>query len=105
VPQASGDLIKIIWWVSHWSAIAPSERRSVRHRFENTGARRKQGACLFSKRLEKGRFVWPSAKEGKIALTPAQFAMLLEGIRRTSKQPGDCFPEASAGCPCAPGGL
>jgi hypothetical protein len=31
-----------------------------------------QGACLFSKRLEKGRFVWPSAKEGKIALTPAQ---------------------------------
>jgi len=38
------------------------------------------GACLFSKRLEKGRFVWPSAKEGKIALTPAQLAMLLEGI-------------------------
>ncbi len=42
-----GDLIKIIWWDG-------------------------QGACLFSKRLEKGRFVWPSAKEGKIALTPAQ---------------------------------
>ncbi|MGY3438013.1 MULTISPECIES: transposase [unclassified Marinovum] len=39
-----------------------------------------QGACLFSKRLEKGRFVWPSAKEGKIALTAAQLAMLLEGI-------------------------
>ena len=38
-----------------------------------------EGACLFSKRLEKGRFVWPSAKEGKIALTPAQLAMLLEG--------------------------
>ena len=50
-----GDLIKIIWWDG-------------------------QGACLFSKRLEKGRFVWPSAKEGKIALTPAQLAMLLEGI-------------------------
>ena len=33
-----------------------------------------------SKRLEKGRFVWPSAKDGKIALTPAQLAMLLEGI-------------------------
>ena len=41
---------------------------------------RKQGTCLFSKRLEKGRFVWPPAKEGKIALTPAQLAMLLEGI-------------------------
>ena len=24
-----------------------------------------QGACLFTKRLERGRFVWPSAKEGK----------------------------------------
>ena len=33
-----------------------------------------------SKRLEKGRFVWPSAKDGKVALTPAQLAMLLEGI-------------------------
>ena len=75
-----GDLIKIIWWVSHCRATGPSERRSVRHWFENTGARSKQGACLFSKRLEKGRFVWPSAKEGKIALTPAQLAMLLEGI-------------------------
>ena len=49
-----------------------------RHRFERPW--RKQGACLFSKRLEKGRFVWPAAKEGKIALTPAQLAMLLEGI-------------------------
>jgi transposase len=35
---------------------------------------------LFPKRLEKRRFVWPAAKEGKIALTPAQLAMLLEGI-------------------------
>jgi transposase len=50
-----GDLIKIIWWDG-------------------------QGACLFSKRLERGRFVWPAAKDGKIALTPAQLAMLLEGI-------------------------
>ena len=30
-----------------------------------------------SKRPEKGRFVWPSAKDGKIALTPAQLAMEL----------------------------
>ena len=50
-----GDLIKMIWWDG-------------------------QGACLFSKRLEKGRFVWPSAKDGKVALTSAQLAMLLEGI-------------------------
>jgi len=39
-----------------------------------------QGACLFSKRLEKGKFVWPSAKDGKLFLSPAQLAMLLEGI-------------------------
>ena len=32
-----------------------------------------------SKRFEKGRFVWPAAKDGKIALSPAQLAMLLEG--------------------------
>ncbi len=31
-----------------------------------------------SKRLERGRFVWPSAKEGKVALTPAQLAMLFD---------------------------
>ena len=39
-----------------------------------------QGARLFSMRLEKGRFVWPTAKVGKIALNPAQSAMLLERI-------------------------
>ena len=50
-----GDLLKIIWWDS-------------------------QGACLFSKRLEKGRFVWPAAKDGKVSVTAAQLAMLLEGI-------------------------
>ena len=50
-----GDLIKIIWWDG-------------------------QGACLFSKRLERGRFVWPSPKTGTISLTPAQLSMLLEGI-------------------------
>jgi transposase len=50
-----GDLIKVIWFDG-------------------------QGACLFSKRLEKGRFVWPSATNGKLSLTPAQLSMLLEGI-------------------------
>ncbi|MEL6370221.1 MAG: IS66 family insertion sequence element accessory protein TnpB [Pseudomonadota bacterium] len=49
-----GDLLKIIWWDL-------------------------QGACLFSNRLEKSRFVWPAAKDGKISITPAQLSMLLEG--------------------------
>ena len=38
------------------------------------------GVCLLIKRLEKGRFVWPQAKDGVIALTPAQLAMLAKGI-------------------------
>jgi hypothetical protein len=32
-------------------------------------------------------FVWRSARDGKIALTPAQLAMLLEGIDRRLPQP------------------
>ena len=50
-----GDLIKVIWWDG-------------------------QGACLFCKRLEKGRFVWPSPAEGKVLISQAQLAMLLEAI-------------------------
>ena len=50
-----GDLIKVLWWDG-------------------------QGMCLFSKRLEKGRFIWPRAPNGAVALTPAQLSMLLEGI-------------------------
>ncbi|SXF05870.1 ISEc8 transposase [Klebsiella variicola] len=38
------------------------------------------GLCLLTKRLERGRFAWPSARGGKVFLTPAQLAMLLEGI-------------------------
>lgn len=50
-----GDLIKLLW----------ADR---------------DGLCLFAKRLEKGRFVWPQATSGAIHLTPAQLSMLLEGI-------------------------
>jgi transposase len=39
-----------------------------------------QGLCLYAKRLEKGRFIWPQAKDGAVSLTAAQLAMLLEGI-------------------------
>ena len=35
---------------------------------------------MFAKRLEKGRFVWPSPADGCVVLTPAQLGMLLEGI-------------------------
>ncbi len=50
-----GDIIKLLWWDG-------------------------QGMCLFAKRLEKGRFIWPQAQSGSVALTPAQLSMLLEGI-------------------------
>ena len=39
-----------------------------------------QGFCLFAKRLDSGRFVWPATKEGSVMLTPAQLSMLVEGI-------------------------
>lgn len=39
-----------------------------------------QGACLFSKRLEHGRFQWPSPADGVVTITPAQLGYLLEGI-------------------------
>ena len=58
-----GDLIKIIW---------------------HDG----QGACLFAKRLERGKFIWPvtsasrasGTTNGTVHLSPAQLGYLLEGI-------------------------
>ncbi len=50
-----GDLIKVIWYDG-------------------------QGSCLFSKRVDRGRFVRPSSKDGKLVLSPAQLSMILEGI-------------------------
>lgn len=46
-----------------------------------------RGPCLFARRLEKGRFVWPSPADGKVSVTPAQLSMLLEGRDwRTSRR-------------------
>ena len=39
-----------------------------------------QGACLFTKRLERGRFVWPSAADGMVTISIAQLSYLLSGI-------------------------
>ena len=50
-----GDRIKLLWWDG-------------------------DGLCLFAKRLERGRFVWPRATSGVVSLTPAPLSMLLEGI-------------------------
>ncbi len=39
-----------------------------------------QGLVLYAKRLERGRFIWPQARDGVVSLTSAQLSMLLEGI-------------------------
>lgn len=39
-----------------------------------------QGLCLFAKRLERGRFVWPSSVGDAVTISPAQLGYLLEGI-------------------------
>lgn len=50
-----GDLVKLLWYEDG-------------------------GLCLFAKRLEGGRFLWPKAESGTVMLTRAQLSMLLEGI-------------------------
>jgi transposase len=50
-----GDLVKLLWFDG-------------------------DGLCLFAKRLERGRFVWPQAAGGAVSLSAAQLSMLLEGI-------------------------
>ena len=50
-----GDRIKLLWWDG-------------------------DGLCLFAKRLERGRFIWPSPADGVVAITAAQLGYMLEGI-------------------------
>ena len=43
------------------------------------------GLCLFSKRLDAGRFTWPATQPNadgtaSVTLSPAQLSMLLEGL-------------------------
>ncbi|MFO1098523.1 MAG: IS66 family insertion sequence element accessory protein TnpB [Xanthobacteraceae bacterium] len=39
-----------------------------------------QGACLFTRRLERGRFLWPSPADGVVTISSAQLSYLLSGI-------------------------
>jgi transposase len=50
-----GDMVKVLWFDG-------------------------DGLCLFQKRLERGRFIWPQATAGTVSLSYAQLSMLLEGI-------------------------
>jgi len=35
---------------------------------------------LYAKRLERGRFIWPSPADGIVAISAAQLAYMLDGI-------------------------
>src|SRR6478672_10477976 len=39
-----------------------------------------QGACLFTKRLERGRFLWPSVADRAVTISTAQMSYLRSGI-------------------------
>ena len=45
------------------------------------------GLVLYSKRLEAGRFCWPSPADGVVRLSAAQLATLLEGLAWNRLQP------------------
>jgi transposase len=38
------------------------------------------GLSLYAKRLDRGKFIWPSATVGAISISSAQMACMLEGI-------------------------
>lgn len=38
------------------------------------------GMSLYAKRLERGRFIWPTPANGVVAITGAQLGYMLEGI-------------------------
>ena len=50
-----GDLVKVLWWSG-------------------------DGMCLLMKRLERGRFLWPSPADGAVTISTAQLGYLLSGI-------------------------
>ena len=50
-----GDLVKLLWFDG-------------------------DGLCLFAKRLERGRFIWPVTTGEPVTITAAQLGYLLEGI-------------------------
>ena len=45
------------------------------------------GLCLYAKRLEAGRFSWPSPAEGVVRLSAVQLATLFEGLAWRHLQP------------------
>ena len=55
------------------------------------------GLCLYQKRLEQGRFRWPSMTGGTVRLSAAQMAALLEGLEWSKLQP-HAVPRPQVAC-------
>jgi transposase len=55
------------------------------------------GLVLYSKRLEAGRFCWPSPADGVMRLSAAQLATLLEGLTWQRLSPVRCGGRARPG--------
>lgn len=68
-----GDLLKVIW---------------------HDG----QAASLYVRRLEKGRFLWPSPADGVVAITPAQMGYLRSHLSKSYQI--QCFAATDCLHPC-----
>jgi transposase len=68
---ACGDLVKVLW---------------------HDGV----GMSLYAKRLEKGRFVWPTPTDGVVGISASQLAYMLDGI--DWRNPRHTFRPSCAGC-------
>lgn len=53
------------------------------------------GMSLYAKRLERGRFIWPSPADGVVAISSAQLAYMLDGI--DWRNPRQTWRPATAG--------
>ena len=62
-----GDLVKVLWYDG-------------------------LGLSLYAKRLERGRFLWPSPADGTVAITPAQLARLPLGGDRLASSAANLAP-------------
>lgn len=47
------------------------------------------GTSLYAKRLDRGKFIWPSAMPGAVSISAAQMACMLEGIDWRNPRVGD----------------
>ena len=67
-----GDRLKILWWD-------------------------RDGLAILAKRLERGVFRFPTPRDGRIEVTPAEMADILEGIdlQNARRQRRYCLPSAS----------